>query len=561
LRIQILSQEREKVMVKSSIRRIVLLGLTGLIVSSILLTSGGCAGQEPETSTPSPGDAPSATDESVATPDPVPDQELVVGVEEDGYTREGDDADVGLYPVNINVAEPLVALGPNFEVLPLLATDWEYVGENTWRFHLRQGVKFHDGQEFDATAVKYSLDRIARTGGGTIQVGEDSVKIVDDYTVDITPTKTNMRLVQQLVHTQFSIIAPGTDPGDKPVGTGPFVFEEYKPEESISVVRNPGYWGEEAKLERITFKFIPDRETRVMALEAGDVDVIIRVPMESVDRIRNTSGLKVLFSDVGAYTSISANISGEESDILTDRQVRLAIAHALDRDAIVEHVWAKNAATNQTIIPPSVLGEYKSLVQGFTYDTEKAQALLEEAGWEMGSDGVRVKDGQRLSLVFISGFPSAEVHRPVPEIVQAQLAEIGIEVEIVEIADTGSYHDLLKEGKGDLWIETGNQNNADPTFLPYLLHHTDGYYSSALGYRFTVGEEFDELMDNARATSDIEECKRFTAEALQVLIDQEAVAIPIASHYQIWAAKDNVEGFVAYPSRVNQYNWNEVSFQ
>jgi peptide/nickel transport system substrate-binding protein len=264
---------------------------------------------------------------------------------------------------------------------------------------------------------------------------------------------------------------------------------------------------------------------------------------------------------VGAYTSIQANISGQESDLLTDRQVRLAIAYALDRDSIVKHVWADNAEANQTIIPASVLGDHKSLVQGFTFDQEKAKSILEEAGWEVGADGVRVKDGRRLSLTFVSGFPSAEVHRPVPEIVQAQLAEVGFEVEVLETGETASYHDLLKEGKGDLWIETGNQNNADPTFLPYLVHHTDGYYSSALGYRFTVGEKFDALMDQARETPDIDECTRLTANALHVLIDEEAVAIPVASHYQIWAARDNVTGFVAYPSRVNQHNWNEVSLQ
>jgi peptide/nickel transport system substrate-binding protein len=465
---------------------------------------------------------------------------------------------VGLYPLNINVAEPLVALGPNFEVLPLLATEWEHIGENTWRFQLRQGVKFHDGQDFNAAAVKYTLDRVARTGGGVLQVGEDSVRIVDEHTVDITPVKQNMRLVQQLVHTQYSIIAPGTDPGENLVGTGPFTLEEYRADEFIAVTRNPEYWGEEAKLERITFRFIPDRETRVMALEAGDVDVIIRVPLESVDRIREAPGLAVFSSGVGAYTSISANISGEEADILTDRQVRQALGYALDREAIVENVWAKNAEANQTIIPPGVLDEHKDQVQGFTYDPARAQALLEEAGWAMGADGVRVKDEQRLKLVFVSGFPSAEVHRPVPEIVQAQLAEIGVEVEIVEIADTGSYQDRLKEGKGDLWIEMGNQNNADPTFLPYLLHHTDGYYSTALGYRFTAGEAFDALMDSARATPDIDECRRFTAEALHVLIDQEAIVIPIASHYQIWAAQDDVDGFVAYPSRANQRHWNQV---
>lgn len=506
-----------------------------IMMGSLSLTSNGCSDE----------------DEVVG--------ELIIGLEQDGYTREGDEADVGLYPNNINVAETLIELGANYEILPLLATGWEYLGESTWRFELRQGVTFHDGQPFNAEAVKYTLDRICPSRGSSIATDENSVKIIDDYTVEVTTYEQNMLLPSQLCHIQFGIMAPGSDPAEKLVGTGPFAMDEYVPEEYISVVRNDNYWGDKAELEKITFKFIPDRETRILALEAGDVDIIKNVSLESVSRIEDDDGLKVIFSSVGSYTNLQCNISGvEPSGILTESDIRFAIAYAVDRESIINQVWGGNAEENQTIIPPSVLGEYSSLVEGFSYDPERARTILDDAGWTVSSDGVRVKDDKRLSITLVSGFPSAEVHRPIPEILQSQLKEVGIEVKIIEVGETATYGDLLTEDKGDIFLEKGTQNNADPTFLPYLLHHTDGLYNLFYGPHYLGGEEFDALLDQARATADLDECTRLTAEALHILIDGKAINIPLASHYQIWAAKDKIEGFVAYPSSVNQRNFNQI---
>lgn len=548
--------------------------IIGLILCIIMLATGvaGCSDEgADETPSPSPtasavvsppktSASPQASPTAAATsPAVIIKQRLVIGMEEDGYTREGVKANVCLYPVNTNVFEPLVKLGPNFEVLPNLATEWEYMGDNVWRFHLRRGVKFHDGRDFTAEAVAYTMKRIADQGGGTIKMGPDSVKIVDDYTVDIASTIPNMRLPQQLVHSQFGILAPGTDLISTFIGTGPFKFKEYTPNQHLTVIRNPDYWGQKAILEEIRFDFIPDRNTRVMALQAGDCDVIIRVPMESVDLIESTKGLKIARSSPGAYTSLMCNVSGDSSEynILKDRKVRKAIAQAIDRESIITYMWEKNAELNQTMIPPSVLGEYASLVKGFTYDPEAAKSLLEEAGWKVGKGGIREKDGRRLSLTLVSGFPTAEVHRPIPEILQAQLKEIGIELKIIEVSETAAYTETLKSEQGDIWIEMGNQNNCDPTFLPYLLHHSNGYYSLTYGL-YKVNETFDGLLDQALQTSDPDECARLTAEALHILIDEEAINIPIASHYQIWGLRENVMGFTPYPSRINQYNWNEV---
>jgi len=480
------------------------------------------------------------------------EKELIVGTGAASYKTEGDGANLAAYPLNANVYEPLVRLTPDYKVAPALATKWEYVADNTWRFYLRRGVKFHNGEEFTASAVKFTLDRVARTGGSFIHVGEDSVKIIDDYTVDITPAKRNLRLVEGLTHPSFGMMAPGSDPGKAPVGTGPFKFVSYKEGVEIVVERNEDYWGEKAELDKINFKFIPDNNTRIMALQSGDIDVALYLPRESASLLKATKGIEVLTSLPGRYSALYLAATGKAPhDILTDVKVRLAIAAAIDRETIVQGVWEGNAELNQTFIPPAILGEYRSIVEGFAYDKDKAIELLEEAGWKEGKDGIREKEGRRLSIILISGFPSAEYHRPVPEVIQAQLKEVGIDMKIIEYNDTGLFQDSIKKGEGDIWIEDGSQNTADPTFLPELLFHTNGYYVKYLNAPTWPGEEFDRLIDEARDTPDIEEATRLSAEAMRILIDEKAIAIPIASLYNIHAIKDKVKGYQPHPSRIN----------
>ncbi|HYX44473.1 MAG TPA: ABC transporter substrate-binding protein, partial [Acidimicrobiales bacterium] len=201
-------------------------------------------------------------------------QELRVGFTADQYVLEGPDAALGAYPLNANVVETLTYLAPNYEVRPMLAEKWEFRAPNTWRFFLRHDVKFHDGQPLNAQAVKTGLfDRVAKQrGGGTIKAGPASAVVVDDYTIDFTPTASNLRVPEQIVHPNNAVYAPGADPGKNPVGTGPFRFVEYLPKERIVVDRNADYWGNKAKLQRITFRFFPDPSARRLALQAGDID-------------------------------------------------------------------------------------------------------------------------------------------------------------------------------------------------------------------------------------------------------------------------------------------------
>jgi peptide/nickel transport system substrate-binding protein len=493
---------------------------------------------------------------------PTGPQELVVGAPTDTYViAPPEKVTLGMYPTNTGIYETLVRLGPDYQVVPVLATSWDFVAPNTWRFTLRQGVTFHDGQKFTAQAVKATMDRIAKAGGGTPGIGPDSVKIVDDYTVEITPSRPNLRLVQQITHPNYSIIAPGSDPATKPVGTGPFTFVEYAKGDHITVARNPNYWGDKAKLDKITFRFMPDDNSRVLALKAGDVQAIYDVPREVAGEVGKTAGLKVVTSPVGAYEALYVSAHGQAPyDLGSDPAIRQALSLAINKASIVHDVWHDNAEVNSTMIPVRILGASANLVQGSSFDPAQAKQVLDKAGWTVGSDGIRSKGGRRLSLTMVVGFPTPEIHRPMPEVVQAQLKDVGIELKIVTTSDTATYDDKLTAGAGDLWAEVGNQNDANPCFLSDLLFYgkvAPGKQPGNYARLFAPGPAFDSFIEGCRAAVTQEDVAKNAAGAMHVIIDQEHIVIPIAGIFRIYAMKDTVQGFTAHPSSTNQ-RWDGV---
>ena len=488
-------------------------------------------------------------------------QELRVGVTADQYVLQGPDAALGAYPLNVNVVETLTYLSPDYQVKPLLAERWEFRAPNTWRFFLRHGVTFHDGQPFNAQAVKTGLfDRVAKQrGGGTIKAGPDSAVVVDDYTIDFTPTTPNLRVPEQIVHPNNAVYAPGADPGKNPVGTGPFRFVEYLPKERIVVERNPNYWGAKAKLDRMTFRFYPDASARRLALEAGDVDLIFDVPRPDVKALQGR-GLVVMKSPVGAYEALYANIHGTgDHDILGDVNVRKAIDYAIDRKALVDGVLEGQATADQTFVPPGTLAPFASTVKGFPFDPDKAKSLLDSAGWRPGADGIRQKGGRRLKVQLVSGFPSAEAHKPVPTFLQSQLKSVGIDVEIVERPDTASYQSLIDSGSGDLFLEQGNQNDANPAFLPVLLFYAGGSGASA-SYQslFAPKGAFDDVMAKTLTEPDATKVRELTAEGMHQIIDEVAVVMPLAGIFRIYGMSKAVQGFTPHASFLN-VRWEGVS--
>lgn len=488
-----------------------------------------------------------------------PKEDLTVGTPGDSFVVEGDRANLGMFPINANMFETLVRMTPDFQVEPWLAERWEYRGENTFRFFLRRGVTFHNGTPFNAEAVKFSLDRLARTGGGSLRLGANSVKPVDELTVDITPTAPNLRLVDQLVHPSVApMVAPNTDVGKQPTGSGPFKFSSYTKGERLVVERNDAYWGEKAKLRTITFRFLPDDNARWLALKTGEVDLIYDLPRQLLAEAGKTQGIKTAVAPPGATELMDLNRSGPEGyNVLSDPTVRKAVAMAIDRRAIVDQVFTNAAQVSPTITPAALLGSAASTVKGVSYDLNGAMALLDQAGWRVGSDGIRAKDGRRLALTIINGIPPIDLRKPYPEFVQAKLKEVGIDAKIVETPEQATYTDRLNKGEGDIFLERVAQNDATPTQFSSGFYYSKG--TGAYAKWFAAGPAFDTALEAALASPDPNVAKQKTAEALHVAVDEEVVVVPIAAVNWLWAMKSGVQGFVLHGS-ARHVRWAPVSW-
>jgi peptide/nickel transport system substrate-binding protein len=487
-------------------------------------------------------------------------QELKVGfISGFQYVTEGPGANVGMEPLNANIAETLTTLSPTYELKPWLAERWEFVAPNTWRFFLKPGVRFHDGQPFNAAAVKTGLfDRWAANNGGQINAGAASTKVVDDLTIEYTPTAPNLRVPEQLSHPTYGVMAPGADVGKKPVGTGPFRFVSLTPNDRIVVERNPDYWGPKAKVERIVFRFFSDSATRRLALEAGDIDVDFDVNRADVRSMR-AKGFTVIPSTTGVYEVMYANIKGKAPwDLLNDVQVRKAVSLAIDRRKMVDNVLDGLAGPDQTWVFPEVLGRYASLVKGFPYDPALARSTLDAAGWRPGSDGIRQKDGRRLELTMVSGLPSADAHEPIPAYLQAQLKEVGIDLKITKTADSPAYQASLRTGEANLWLEQGNQNDANVGFFPFFVYSGPGSRPTPRTDLAAPGGKFDELLAASRTEVDLDKVRNLVGQAMHQLVDEDVAMIPLAGLYRIYGMHKSVTGFTPHPSFL-QLRWDTVA--
>ncbi len=520
------------------------------IVSSLLLLSlvaTACAG----TSDTSQGG-------SSTSAEPAPVQELVVGVDADPWVdSEGDRKRRPSYPINADVCETLVHLGTDYSLEPMLAESWELVGDNTYRFKLAQGRVFSDGSPVTAEAVKASIDyTVSEPSTGFSFIGADSAKVVDEQSVDITPTKPNLRLIDQINHPSYVVMPPGEDPlnNPKPICSGAFKVTEYTAEEQLVVERNEEYSGTAAKLDKITFRFFPDDTTRLLALQNGEVDLVTDVPQGILSTLENRPGTTIEQSPVGNVTMmyVARRTAAGVPRVLDDVRLRRAVAASIDTKSFVEGFLDGNAEQVKTVSPPAVLGEFADMVKGVPFDKDEAGRLLDEAGWARPGDGIRAKDGQPLAISIVF----ARVDLSTVEFVQAQLRAVGIDAQIKQL-DAGAYRAALDTGDYDLDVSQPSQNDANPAFLTALR-----WYSQATGKNAKIispgaGTKFDGLIAQTLAAKDDTTLRRTAAEAMAELMDVEVGGIPLSGNFRTFAMSDKVKGVEIHPSGTNQ-RWATV---
>lgn len=518
------------------------MGRRGAFFLALLVLLGACG--------------PAATPVAVAQPDL--NAELRIAAGEDQWPAQGVGAKSSTfsYPLNVNVFEPLIILGSDYSLQPGLAEKWELIKPNTWRFHIRKGVKFHNGHVLTADDVLWTWG-VRQMDGKTMStvvntLGPDSVKQIDDYTIDITPKTPNLRLPEQILHPQGSILQRGQHPDTNPPnGTGPFKVVEYVKADHVTVERNEDYWGTKPKVKRITFRFLPDAQTRIQALRAGEVDLVMDVPPDAT-RSLESAGFHVVRSKPGRNQLIYLYRNGASPhDITSDKVVRQAISLSIDRAAYVTTVFDNNAEPGRAMAPVAVLGKAADQVPAPVYDIAKAKQLLDGAGWVAGGDGIRVKNGRRLSLELIGW---AEVSSTAFELLQSQLKAVGIDVVIKKAADTPTYQSYYRENKFDLDLEVPNQNDGNPAFLPVLRM----YSKNPAAERFAPGGAFDEWAAKSLAGTTVEAAQEASAQMMRILQAEDFTVVPLAGLYRVYAMRKGVELADPHPSQTSQL-WISLS--
>lgn len=323
-----------------------------------------------------------------------------------------------------NVFEGLTRFASDGAVVPGLAQSWEISEDGLiYTFRLHEGVTFHDGTALDATDVKFTLDRARDETSQNAQKalfdGIESVEAVDDLTVEITLAVPNGNLLFNLAWGDAVIVAPESigDIKQMPVGTGAFRFDNWVQGDRITLVRNEEYWGEPAKLDKATFKFISDPTAAFAAMMAEDVDVFAAFPApENLPQFEADPRLQVLVGTTEGETILAINNKAGPMD---DVRVREAIAHAIDRQAIIDGAMFGLGTPIGTHFAPHN-PDYVDLTGLSAYDPEKAKALLAEAGFA---------DGFTTTLKL----PPPSYARRGGEIIAAQLRAVGIETQITNL--------------------------------------------------------------------------------------------------------------------------------
>ncbi|MGM0421342.1 MAG: ABC transporter substrate-binding protein [Bacillota bacterium] len=446
-----------------------------------------------------------------------------------------------IYSANVmkQIYNNLVVIDSNMDIQGDLATSWENPDELTWIFNLEEGVMFHNGNEFTAEDVKFTIERLLdpETGspGAWLLEEVEEVEVVDDYTVKIVTGEPFAPLLSNLARYEVSMLnkeaveAAGEDYSSQPVGTGPFVFEEHQYGDKVILSTFADYFRGAASTDGIVYRAIPEDATRVIELESGGLDIMYNLPPQEANRLDENEDLDII-KTLGQSTLYAGfNV---EVEPLGNRKVRQALNYAVDKTAIVEAVFFGMAEPSYGPLSPSIWGFDKELSHAYPYDPDKAMELLEEAGYADGFDLTIWTD------------PRTE-RSSIAELIQAYLAPLGINAE-VELMEWSNFISASRDSDGLFilgWTGTGDADGG----LYSRFHSTN--IGASNRHRWAT-DEMDAMLEAGRTTVDVEERAEVYKELQRYIIDA-ASDIFIAVPETLAAKTDNVEGFTLYPNNIN----------
>ena len=467
----------------------------------------------------------------------------------------------GDYEVMSVSVETLV--GPNElgEPTPCLAESWESSNNATeWTFHLRKGVKFHNGREMTADDVKWNIDRIMNPQTTAARKSSfdmvKSVTVIDRYTIKFSlkrPFAAFLSSHFENTGPQASILAPESLNNDgtitQPIGTGPFKFVEWKVGQEVILEANTDYWDKAnmPKVQRVVIRNIKDSSQRLAALKAGEIHGMEGLNPDDVKVVRSDPNLQVLLRPTNTTGYVAFNYKVKE---FQDRRIRLAVAHAINKKAIVDALYGGTGMVATQFQPPPLWGHNKDL-KDFAYSQQQTRDLLKEAGFPQGLKEITWEDGRKEPLQFWY-MPVSRPYYPNPkeiaEAMAADLAKAGITAQL-QTVDWTTYLDKRKNGQLPLYMLGWTGDNGDPdNFVCYFFCNPG---ASREGFYANPG--LAEVLLQAQKQPDQSKRAELYRRAEQIIHDDVA-RIFIANNQPPLAFSKKVQGYVANPTGSEYFN-------
>jgi peptide/nickel transport system substrate-binding protein len=456
---------------------------------------------------------------------------------------------VGLEPVvehtttglmmNRHIYDSLLSFGPKGEILPRLAEKWELLDDKSWRFHLRKGVKFHNGYPFTAADVKFSmdyhLDPKNKWNYKGIFSNLDSVEVADEYTVLFKSKQADPMLPAQLaawmrIASKKLYDELGSEGfGKTAVGTGPYKFVEWKRKDRLILEANPQSYQVSPKVKTLVFRVIPEMGARVAELQAGGVDIMIDVPPFMVPQLTKTDAIRV--HSVPSLRAFYLLLDTTKVEALKDKRVRQALNYAVDKNAIIQGMLNGMGEVLTSHVPVVVNGVDPS-IKPYPYDPEKAKTLLKEAGYAQG-----------LTLNLYTPQGRYPMDKEVTLAVADQLTKVGIQAKL-NVLETGAYFRGL----------TGHTLEGGLYYLgmassEWDVNHALNNLDSAFVLCFYPNEDINTMVREAKVTMDTK--KRYEmASKIQKIVHEDAPYLFLFDSTVSFAVSNKVQGFVA---RADEY--------
>ncbi|SHI20866.1 ABC transporter substrate-binding protein [Ferrimonas marina] len=461
----------------------------------------------------------------------------------------------GYLYTRMQVAETLVAVDAQGQAVPMLATDWQ-VNDNQWRFTLRQGVRFHNGQPLTAKQVKHSLD-IALTKPGPLQQVPIEAIETDEQDLLVTLTAPYRPLPAVLAHYSTAILSADSYDADGQViqlyATGPYQTARLAPPHKLETRRFEEYWGQAAAIEFVHYLTGHRAESRALQARTGDADLVYTLDPASLEQLGRSKGLSVHSESLPRTLLLKLNSAHR---FLDHPDSRRAISLALDRTGIAEQVIRVPGSEANQLFPPSLSGWHQPDWPALEQDLDTARTLLAKQGWQMGPTGLlkRGSDRFELRLVTYADRPELTV---LATAIQAQLRELGISV-LISVDNASAIPSGHHDGSLEMALVARNYALV-PDPLVVLQEDSASPMGSDWG---PMGWHSPAMAHGLSRMAQSEDTSEYWALAEQVseLLMEELPLIPVAFYTQQISVNDRVKGFQFDPFELN-YRLSEMRFK